>query len=139
MITRFVLGSLSVFQSKSITYYYSWDSPRTKLVFLSFSLLSSPNFSFCVKEQIALLFSYIDSICPTICRVYLVIYHSANWKVHTPLRREKMDEMSSDSDWCLVPEIASKLPHNELEGGQKESSVALVSSSSASYYAEEKA
>ena len=27
-----------------------------------------------------------------------------------------MDEMSPDSDWCLVLEIASKLPHNELQG-----------------------
>ena len=31
-----------------------------------------------------------------------------------------MDEMSPDSDWCLVLEIASKLPHNELQGEGKE-------------------
>ena len=31
-----------------------------------------------------------------------------------------MDEMSPDSDWCLVLEIASKLPHNELQGEGKD-------------------
>ena len=30
-----------------------------------------------------------------------------------------MDEMSPDSDWCLVLEIASKLPHNELHTGRE--------------------
>ena len=41
-----------------------------------------------------------------------------------------MDEMSPDSDWCLVLEIASKLPHNELQGEEgKEQETVLLSAS----------
>ena len=45
---------------------------------------------------------------------------------------EKMDEMSPDSDWCLVLEIASKLPHNELQGEGKDKRHTVLLSASCS-------